>query len=184
MSKKKTTETLRKVPVTLDFVKGLLVSADEISNALSRELEPRKVLAQKHTDIVTFEPEQIRELGKYQGRVVLVALAAELALKYAWETENQGGAPWGHNLRKLFDNLSESLKERIRSEYRRRVTDPLEEDWETVDEVFRICCKAFEDWRYIVEDGSYPNYIMRATYLKDATLSVIHAVNQLKQGGV
>ena len=35
----------RKVPETLDFVKGLLISADEIPRALSGELEPRQVLA-------------------------------------------------------------------------------------------------------------------------------------------
>ena len=93
----------RKVPQTLDYVKGLLTSADRISDALSGVLEPRKVQAQGHTKIANLEPEKIQELGKYQGRVVLVALGAELALKFAWETENQGGAPWGHDLLKLFD---------------------------------------------------------------------------------
>ena len=79
----------RKVPETLDFVKGLLISANKIPRALSKELEPRKVLAQKHTNIAKLSPEQIQDLGKYQGRVVLVALPAELALEFAWETDNQ-----------------------------------------------------------------------------------------------
>ena len=79
----------RKVPEPLDFVKGLLISADKIPRALSKELEPRKVLAQKHTNIAKFSPDRIQDLGKYQGRVVLVALPAELALQFAWETENQ-----------------------------------------------------------------------------------------------
>ena len=171
----------RKAPETLDFVKGLLISADEISRSLSGDPEPRIVLAQKHTEIVNFEPEQIQELGKYQGRVVLVALAAELALKYAWETENQGGASGGHDLKKLFDRLSDSLKERIRSEYQKCVTDPQENKWETVDQVFNTCRDAFVDWRYIVEESKYPNYIMRATYLNDLTLSVIHVVDQVER---
>ncbi len=167
----------RKVPETPDFVKGLLISADEIPRALSGELEPRKVLAQKHTDIADFNPEQIQDLGKYQGRVVLVALAAELALKFAWETENQDkAATGGHDLLEYFDRLSDDLKEKIRIEYLKRVTNPLEKEWDNVDQVFTICCKAFEDWRYIVEEGSYPNYIMRATYLKEATQSVIDVV--------
>ena len=168
----------RKVPETLDFVEGLLISTDEIAKTLNGELEPRRVLAQKHTEIANFDPEQIQELGKYQGRVVLVALAAELALKFAWETENTGGAPGCHDLLKLYDCLSDNLKEKIRSEYQRRVTNPFEKEWTTADQVFKICRKAFEDWRYIVEKGSYPNYIMRATYLKEATLSVIHVVKQ------
>ena len=174
----------RKVPETLDFVKGLLISADEISRALSGELEPRKVLAQKHTDIADFNPEQIHDLGKYQGRVVLVALAAELALKFAWETENQGGAPAGHDLQRCFCRLSDSLKENIRDEYQRRVTDPLEKEWETIDQAFTICRDAFVDWRYIVEEGKYPSYIMRATYLKEATFSVIDVVTQRQEGGI
>ena len=173
-----------KVPETLDFVKGLLISADELSEALSGELEPRKVLAQQHTKIASLTPEQIQDLGMYQGRVVLVALAAELALKFAWERENQGGATDVHDLKKLYDGLSDTLKDKIRSEYQRRVTDPLEKGWETADQVFNICRSAFVGWRYIVEEGSYPNYIMRATYLEEATLSVIHVVNQREGGDV
>ena len=174
-------EFKRKVPETLDFVKGLLISADEIPSALSGELEPRMVLARKHTNIASFNPKQIEDLGKYQGRVVLVALAAELALKFAWETENPGGAPGGHDLLKCFQRLSDVRKEGIRSEYQRRVTDPLEEKWASVDQVFKICRKAFEDWRYIVEEGKYPKYIMRATYLKEATLSIVQVVSQREE---
>ena len=163
----------RKVPETLDFVRGLLISADDISNSLSEELEPRKVLAQKPIKIASLEPEQIQVLGKYQGRVVLVALAAELALKFVWETEHQGEASGGHDLLKCFKCLSDETKEKARKEYQRRVPNPLETKWETVDQVFKICRDAFVDWRYIVEEGKYPSYIMRATYLKEATLSVI-----------
>ena len=163
----------RKVPETLDFVKGLLISADEIPKALSGELEPRKVLAQEHANIADLNPKQLQELGMYQGRVVLVALAAELALKYVWEMENEDGAAAGHDLLKCFDRLSDDNRYSIRSRYKRRVTDPLGKEWETVDQVFKTCRGAFEGWRYIVEEGSYPDYIMRATYLKEATLSVI-----------
>ena len=163
----------RKVTQTLDFVRGLLESADEIDRSLSGELEPRKVLAQQHTNIANLDPGQIQELGMYQGRVVLVALAAELALKYLWETENAGGAPVGHDLLKCFCRLLDHHKDEIRRNYEKRVTDPLEEEWRTVDQLFDICRDAFVDWRYVVEEGNYPNYIMRATYLKEATLSVI-----------
>ena len=163
----------RKVTQTLDFVKGLLISADEIDKALSGELEPRKVLAQGHTKIANLNSGQIQELGMYQGRVVLVALAAELALKYLWEMENSGGAPGGHDLLKCFNRLLDHHEDGIRRNYEKRVTDPYEEDWGSVDQLFEVCRDAFVDWRYIVEEGNYPNYIMRATYLKEATLSVI-----------
>ena len=163
----------RKVNQTLDFVRGLLESADEIERVLSGELEPRKVVAQEHTNIANLDPGRIQELGMYQGRVVLVALAAELALKCLWETENAGGAPVGHDLLKCFNRLLDHHKDDIRRNYEKRVTDPYEEEWGTVDQLFEICRNAFVDWRYIVEEGNYPNYIMRATYLKEATLSVI-----------
>ena len=168
----------RKVGETLDFVKGLLIAADEILGSLDGELEPRVVLARRHTSIADLIPEQIEDLGKYQGRVVLVALAAELALKFVWEMQNEGGAPFGHDLQKCFGRLSDAYQDRIRREYWRRVPNPLEKEWGTVDQVFEICRDAFEDWRYIVEKGSYPNYIMRATYLKEATLSVIEVAYQ------
>ena len=167
----------RKVAQTLDFVEGLLMSADEIDMALSDEIEPRKVLAHRHTNIAHFSPETIQELGKYQGRVIMVALAAELALKYVWEMENAGGAPADHDLMECFSRLTKDHREFIRREYERRVRDPHEEEWKTVDQVFEICRDAFVDWRYIVEEGNYPNYIMRATYLKEAALSVIAVVN-------
>ena len=163
----------RKVRETLDFVKGLLSLADEIPRALSGEIEPRIVLAQQHTKITNLRSEQIEDLGKYQGRVVLIALAAELALKSLWETENKSGAPRGHDLQRCFELLSDDYQKGIRSAYRRRVTNPLSQEWETIDQIFQICCDAFEDWRYIVEEGTYPNYIMRATHLRDATLSVL-----------
>ena len=131
----------RKVPETLDFVKGLLTSADEIPKPLNGKLEPRKALAHKHSNIAKLSPEQIQDLGKYQGRVVLVALAAELALKFAWETEHQDkAAPGGHDLLECFDRLSDDLKEKTRIEYRKRVTSPLNKEWEAVDQVFTICC--------------------------------------------
>ena len=175
----------RKVPETLDFVKGLLISADEIPRSLTGELEPRLVLAQRHADIAKFSPKQIQDLGKYQGRVVLIALAAELALKFVWETENQGQeATGGHDLLQLFEQLPDHFKDEVRCEYQRRVSNPLERGWKTVDNTFRICRCAFVDWRYIVEEGKYPSYIMRATYLKEATLSVIHVINQREKGSV
>ncbi len=171
-------EMKRKVPETLHFVKGLLTSVDEISNSLSGELEPRQVLAHKHADIAKFSPLQIQHLGMYQGRVVLVALAAELALKFAWEAEYQDRTSTDtHDLLRLFECLSTELKDKARNEYQRRVTDPPEKTWRTIDQAFRVCRNAFVDWRYIVEQGKYPNYVMRATYLKEATLSVIDVID-------
>ncbi len=108
----------------------------------------------------------------YQGRVVLVALAAELALKWLWEQENKVPAKNVHALFDWFNWLSPQLKQAVRDEYRNQVGAP-KEGWETVDKVFETCDMAIEQWRYIFEKNSFPNYVIQATYLKHATLSVL-----------
>lgn len=174
----------RKVDETLEFVVGLLESADAIDRALSGELEPRRALheANKRGGVSNLTSREINELGKYQGRVVLMTLAAELALKYVWERDgrNTGGAPGGHKLQKCFNKLLNDDKEAIRREYKDRISglDSPGKDWETVEGVFRRCNSAFEDWRYLVEEGSYPDYIMHATFLYHATRSVIDVARQ------
>ena len=166
----------RRVPETLQFVEGLLLAADGIDRTLNGQLEPRSVLANRHRDIHKFEASQIRELGKYQGRVVLAALAAELALKFAWESENTDPAPYGHDLLDLYDSLSDDLKAQINDDYKRGVDASLGVEWESAYKVLETCRTAFEGWRYIVEDGKYPRYVMRATNLIEATRSVIRSV--------
>ena len=109
-------------------------------------------------------------------------MAAELALKYVWEKEDttRDGTPQGHDLLKCFNRLSNDNQEEIRRTYKERVSglNPPGKDWETVDRVFTTCHSAFEDWRYLVENGRYPPYIMHATFLKHATRSVIDVAKQ------
>ena len=167
----------RKRPETLDFVGGLLKAADKIDKTLPNqgEFHPRVTLHGER-NIANSTLKQRQKLGMYQGRVVLVAFAAELALKFVWERENPCKPACGiHDLQKLFNCLSDDLKNKIRSEYVKRAGSPKEEEWKTADQVFTTCKDAFEDWRYIVEEGQLPTkYEMRVTYLKHATLSVVH----------
>ena len=157
---------------TLDFVEGLLYAADEIDAALQAEFPPRETLHGKF-DIAKVAPEEIREMGKYQGRVVLVSLAAELALKFAWEQENPGQtASNNHNLEHWFKQLSSSLKKSIEREYLKFATQP-KVGWKTANQTFKKCKDSSLDWRYIVEEGHGPQHKMQATYLKHATMSVI-----------
>ena len=174
--------TKRKRKETLDFVWGLLSSADEISEKLPNDFHPREQLHKKH-DISGSASEQIREFGMYQGRVVLVSLAAELALKFAWEQENKDKvAETTHDLWKLFGRLSDHSQQRIRSEYVARAQPPMQ-GWKTVDQVFKTCRWAFENWRYIVEEDKFPNFIMHATYLKHATLSIVEVAQKAARDG-
>ena len=49
----------------------------------------------------------LRKFGRYQGRVILIAMAAELALKSLYEQrDGQKTAPHTHDLYKLFGRLT------------------------------------------------------------------------------
>ena len=164
----------RKIPQTPDFVKGLLASADLIGESLPHS--PRWLaqrISRGEPKVASLDPEQRQELGEYQGRVVLAGLAAELALKWLWERDNHPcSAKSCHDLVILFNELSEDLKGKIKAGYLRRAL-PCEPGWESADRVFNICSKAFVEWRYIVEEGGFKDYIMHVTYLNHATRSVL-----------
>ena len=161
----------KKIKETPDFVRGLLKAADLVSSELDGEYHPRDKLNELY-DVSDLEREEIRELGMYQGRVVLVALAAELALKWLWECENKVAAKSKHPLLDWYCCLTPDAKKAIESDYKSRVVNA-KSDWETAHSVFKKCNKAFEHWRYIVEEGSFPNFAMQATYLGQATISVL-----------
>ena len=163
----------RKRAETLDFVKGLLASADLIRENLGEEFHPRDHLNKKYNP-ANYPPDERRRFGMYQGRVVLVALAAELALKFAWEGEHPSCvAPSDtHNLDKLFQSLKPARRKRISNQYL-TLADPPKVGWETAQEVFKKCKDAYKRWEYIVEEDSFPNYIMQAAYLIHATRAVI-----------
>ena len=167
-----------KIRQTPDFIRGILKSADLVSGAIEDgEFHPRESLT-KQNDISHCPPERIREYGMYQGRVILVAFAAELALKRLWELENGKAAAKKHPLHEWFSKLSPHHQQAIRMEYQRRATAP-PKGWESVDKVFKRCNKAFEHWRYIVEKDSFPNYVMQATHLKHATSSVLEVAESI-----
>ena len=170
----KKTVLKKKIQQTPDFVKGLLESADLIADGLPNS--PRWLaqgIAHGKRKVSNLDSEQRQDLGKYQGRVVLAGLAAELALKWLWEWDNHPRSSKGcHDLLILFNELSEDLKEKVRAAYLQRAC-PSEPGWESADEVFNICRNAFVDWRYVVEEGGFKDYVMHATYLNHATRSVL-----------
>ena len=167
-----------KIKQTPNFIRGLLKSADLVSAHMEDgEFHPREHLTSQN-DLTHCPPEKIREYGMYQGRVILVAFAAELALKWLWELENGKPATNKHPLHYWFSKLTPQHQQAIREEYRRHADAP-PKGWESADKVFETCNKAFENWRYIVEKDSFQNYVMQATHLKHATLSVVAVAETL-----
>ena len=133
------------------------------------------------------EPE---EIGLYQARVVVIALAAELALKFSYEQENPSEvAPATHDLRDLFAELSDDKVKAVRKVYARLLNqykhqleqdkkEYLEDGWETADHLFENCRYAFEDWRYIEERMPRTPFVMRATLLELGARSVLEGVRE------
>ena len=171
----------RKRKETLDFVKGLIRAADRIDAALEAGSHPRETLRGNY-DIANATPGEVQEMGKYQGRVVLISLAAELALKFAWEAEHPGKTTSSnHDLHFWFQLLTCTLRKKVESEYCERAT-PCEDGWKTAAQAFEKCKDSSLEWRYIVEEGKGPQDKMRATYLKHAALSVVAAARGTSSG--
>ena len=167
----------KKIVQTPDFVNGLLRSADEIDKLLNPKLHPRTVLyklGHGEKKLKELSSEELKELGKYQARVVLMVLAVELALKLLWEGQKGKPATPDHNIDQLFGDLSGPLKVQIQSEYCEQAKSP-PPGWETPDKIFRLLKDASIKWRYLVEESNFPRYFMQAKYLKYATLSVLKA---------
>ena len=165
-----------KMPETPDFIKGLLRSADEISNLLEHGNDSARQVLQrlKNGDIKLkdLNTTEIQHLGIYQSRVVLIVLAVELALKFLYEKDKSKPAHKSHKVNVLFNDLSPCLREQITEKYCTLANTP-PEGWETPKRVFEHCKNASVKWRYLVEENNFPDYAMQATYLKYATRSVL-----------
>ena len=178
----------KKIPETPDFIKGMLKSADSISQLLNPErMHPRYLLQKIHDEQMKLEclpHEERRELGLYQSRVVLVVLAAELALKFLWnyipEDVNRPSER-KHELSLWFNRLPPCVRSKIVAEYC-ELSDSPPVGWETPERVFMSCKGASVQWRYLVEEGNIPNYVMYATHVKDATLSILAVGEKLARG--
>ena len=115
----------RKIEGTFELAEGLLLVANMVDALGARE---DAFSAMGAGGWMPDKPEERRLLGKYQGRVVLASLAAELALKYAWEREpkNAGKSAHkigsGHQLKDMFGGLSPDNKKAIEEEYCRRTS--------------------------------------------------------------
>ena len=171
----------RKQKGTLDVVKGLMEAADEICIP-----GQTRVIAQCIGGSLPGTRSERKRVGKYVGRVVLMSLAAELALKFAWENEDKpnrvsqvakttNNAKGQHDLNDLFKQLGCCLQASIGEKYSARPENK-KPGWETADKVFEKSRDAFELYRYIVEEGSEAQERMRATELGLGTRSVVEAV--------
>ena len=174
----------RKIPGTLELVEGMLSVANMVSTSGERDYLQAVV---RDPCAMPCSKAKRRKLGRYQGRVVLAALAAELALKFAWERHPGNeckAAPHpagGHHLEKLFDQLCPNLKQEIENQY--SAVKYQTENKNTARKAFGQYEKPFEEFRYIGEYPPSADDPMRATDLILATESVISAVRKMYESG-
>ena len=175
----------QKVAETPNVVEGLLAAANRIKG---NSVQGMRWLAESKPLSELSVPQQ-KGFGQYQGRVVLMALAAELALKFAYEKDNpQESAPATHNLSKLFKKLKGHRQAKIQEHYEHLLSErelsPQEEWCETVSQVFKKCRDISMVWRFAVEEGKVPTkFVMRATYLELATRGVVEEIRQFEPCG-
>lgn len=180
----------RKRPETPNAVEGLLTAADKIGDGLSGEMR-HLVFGGTLGNLCVGTQE---EFGQYQGRVVLMALAVELSLKFAYEQDHPSeSAPPTHDLYKLFQKLKDPRKQAIKAnyeclfnEYERSLKaqgDSLREEWwKNIGEALKKCKDTSVNWRFIEERGRIPTkFVMRATCLGLAAKSVVEEIRAFQQ---
>ena len=172
----------RKIQGTLELAEGLLVVANMVDAPGARDDALR---AMGSCGSLPADRTQKQQLGKYQGRVVLASLAAELVLKYAWEQEPKNADkafPTNdvkHRLKEMFGKLCSEHQKAIEAEYCQWTSD--HKKCRTAEETFGQYEKPFEEFRYMGEYSLSKEEAMRATDLIQATKSVI-AVARAKAG--
>lgn len=117
--------------------------------------------------------------GILQSALLLTALAAELALKLAFENENPNEiAPELHYLDDLYSRLTPNKKEYIEKEYSRRIglrvssTIP---GWQTAEDVFRTGRALPVVLRFLTEEGQSP-FEIHPNFLREAVCCVLGSV--------
>ena len=181
----KTSSPKRKRPETPRAVEGLLTAADKISVGLPSGM--RHLVAGGCLGTLLVGTQQ--EFGQYQGRVVLIALAVELALKFAYEQDHANeSAPATHDLRKLFEKLKAKRRQTIEANYEilfqeykhaqeEQNDNPPEEWWANIGKLLKKCKDASIDWRFIEEEGKIPTkFVMRATCLSLGAKSILEEI--------
>ena len=183
---KSTKAPKRKAPITIPAIVGMLESSARLDEfaAQQREVEASKI-GRATGEIVDWHGEQ-REVvalplnaysfGMIQSAQILAGQAAELALKYAFESKKpQDIAPTIHELDCLYELLSDDRKEKTEEDYslrKQRHSSPPISGWQTAEEVF---CSARDYpvlFRYLTEEG-VSSFEVQPQFLREAVCSVL-----------
>ena len=180
----------RKLPRTVSVVVGMLESSARLDGAAA---ERRKIEAagfgkstgfQRDRDGKTREVVDISggySIGMTQSAQVIAGLAAELALKYAYETEHPTdvASPTHKLYDELYSKLSETRRGNVEADYAVRIqrhqSNP-DEGWKTAKQVFQSANDYFEKWRYATEEDIVIPY-SKPVFLREAIFSVLKTLD-------
>lgn len=105
----------------------------------------------------TLQNDRLDSREHFGVKPMLLALAMEFSLKAWYVFDHRLTPEQVHHLAKLFDNLKDSTKQRLNSEFQKTVA-PLHPSVSlmsnNVRDILSHHAKAFRDWRYIYERDS------------------------------
>lgn len=178
----------RKTPMTINLVAGMLESSAMLDTHAAKQgkIEAKTVGKpmgwHQGPDGIVREVIDVSagySLGIMQSAQVLAGLAAELVLKYAFESENPKlVAPSSHHLHDLYCRLSQKKRTSVESDYAKRIkrhTDTPPVGWRKAKQVFQSADNYFVDWRYLSEEGNNLSDA-QPIFLREAVCSVIAAL--------
>ena len=186
-------------PALLSVVAGILESSATLDEqaAKKREKEAKKfeilgalseipdgireLTNSKKKEAINIPIEKSLSLGTMASAQVLAGLAAELALKYAYEDDNpERCAQRIHNLSDLFGSLSSERKKQIEEDYRIRVQEHSHNPasgWETAENAFQSAKDHFVKWRYMPQKLD-EFHLEQPVWLREATASILATLGQ------
>ena len=174
----------RKQPITIEVVVGLLESSAHLDNHATEKRRSKEAKFGRATgQRIDLHGESLKKIGISGGYSIgihlaaqmLASHAAELALKYAYESENPNqSAEKTHRLDILYYKLSQEKKDRIEADFAKRhgqVSEP-GDGWKTAEEVFHSGKDYPVLFRYATEEGC-PNFHVKPIFFRDAVCSVM-----------
>ena len=178
----------RKQPITIEAIVGMLESSARLDGvAAKKRKDEAGEFGRPARDQMNWRGrprETIDVTGGYSIGIlisaqILAGQAAELALKYAYESENpRVSAPRGHELNASYERLSRDKKAQIEEDYALRVQrheNPPGKGWETTEQVFRSGKDYPVLFRYCTEEGHEPFYA-EPVFLREAVCSVLASI--------
>ena len=102
------------------------------------------------------KPDQLQAAGSFFARIIVAALAAEVALKALYKQESGKEPKHEHELAKRFSALAYETQQKLDLRFQgiRATQGPRRATAKTIAQVFQEHNDDFERWRYIYENAS------------------------------